>query len=213
VNATLADLRRWDPAGLHASAVAVAAARDRLHDLRTRLVVARPGEQVWRGVAAEQARTAHDGWLARVAQVMAELETVRSALAAMVADVAEVRVEARRIEQDAAMCGYVIDDDRGRSGWGLHAGRSLPGNALTAAVNLDHSEADREPRWMQIDERIRVLRRRADRLDRALFAVLRRAVAAAMDLRVEMVMTDPLPVAVPLTGSGTTQPRSEVAPR
>src|SRR5690348_14887866 len=50
-----AQLRRWDPAGLADIGRELRTAGNRLLELRAGLVAARPDEQVWQGVAAEQA--------------------------------------------------------------------------------------------------------------------------------------------------------------
>jgi hypothetical protein len=80
------------------------------------------------GVAAEQARAAHDGLVARTGRMIAEVEPARAAFAAAAGQVAALRAELRRVEDFAAAAGYAIDD---------HGGVADLGGADVGAVGDD----------------------------------------------------------------------------
>jgi hypothetical protein len=192
VRVALAQVRRWDPDGLEATARDLAALRHRWAEERTGLSADRPGPEMWRGVAAEQARAAHDGWVARTTRMIAEVEPARAAFSAAAEQVAALRAELRRVEDNAAADRYVIGDhgvvtdlggdDTSITGTGIDDDRSVR--------YASKSEARAEG-LVEVTERVQALLDRAERIDTALAAVVWRAAESAQDLRISMALMCP----------------------
>lgn len=82
-----------------------------LVELRAGLVAARPDEQVWQGVAAEQARAVHDALLGGLGRWVSGIETAITAFTTAADELADLVGVLRRSDTTAAEHGYLITDD------------------------------------------------------------------------------------------------------
>lgn len=170
--AALADVRRWDAAGLESALRGLGRVRDRVVDLDGDLAVAIPAEAVWRGIAADRARSAHDGLAERLRRVAAGMTAARVALADAADAVEAIPAELRRADDLAAHHGFTVGPD------GVVADPNPP---VVPVEQVETVRAARAGSRAEVVEILTGVLRRADQVDTALRAALERAVAEQVD--------------------------------
>lgn len=168
----LADVRRWDAAGLEEALRGLGRVRDRVVDLDGELATAIPGDAVWQGVAAGRARSAHEGLAERLRRVAAGMSAARVALADAADAVAAIPAELRRADDLAARHGFTIGPD---------GAVTDPNPPVVPVEQVETVRAERSASQSEIVDILTGVLRRADQVDTVLRAALERAVAEQVD--------------------------------
>ena len=104
---SLADVRRWDPAGVEAAFTGLGVARDRLLGVDDELRTAAPPPD-WSGTASDAARAEHDRVAERLRRVTAGIAALRPSLAAAADAVVALSRDLDQADHLAAAHGFPI---------------------------------------------------------------------------------------------------------
>jgi hypothetical protein len=157
--ATLADVRRWNPAAVETAFAGLGTARDRLLDADADLAAAAPPPG-WTGAAADGAGREHGRLAERLRRTVAGVTALRPALAGAADTITDLHRELALVDGLAAARGYRINPDGSVIAPPTAAG-TAPWTAQLQVAELD-----------EISTSIAGVLRRAEELDRALAAAL-----------------------------------------
>src|SRR4051794_18643336 len=108
--ATLADVRRWNPAAVQTAFAGLGTARDRLLDADAELAAATPPAG-WAGAAADGAGREHERLAEQLRRTVAGVSALRPPLAGAADAVADLHRELALVDGLAAARGYRINPD------------------------------------------------------------------------------------------------------
>lgn len=169
----LADVRRWEPAGVEDAFTRFGTARDRLLTLDADLRTSRPPDG-WLGTSGDLARAAHEGLAERLRRVTAGVATLRPTVAAVGDEVAALRRELDDVDALALALAR---------GFALAADGTVTDvrQTVVPAAEVEAYRQQRSADQTEILMRLEGVLRRADEIDNGLAELLARAAAEQVD--------------------------------
>lgn len=166
----LADVRRWDAAGLETTIAALATSRDALVELDHGLTAARPAD--WTGAAADRAGVEHERIGEQLRRIVAGASAVRRGVADTADSIAALHDGIAMAEALATANGFFVGVD------GTVTDIAPP---VVAAELVETVRRERTAISAEVVDRLEQVLRRATLLDTDLAQLLARAIADQID--------------------------------